>query len=159
MEHFFGAIILAALQVRVHYEVVGVGFVHEAVFVVSFGGVGGLDGSDLGVDILLPHAEAREDVAGHVGGVRAGWRDFSVVLGCGEAVFRHGGVVAGVNDVVHYARIVRVFGVERREYGQGLVVMAEAGVVGRFRCEQREGVKRAGIDVVGILGIERAHGG
>ena len=33
------------------------------------------------VDVLLPHAQAREDVTGHVGGMRTGGRDLAVMLG------------------------------------------------------------------------------
>ena len=115
--------ILATLQIRVHEEVVGVGLVHEAIFVVGFGGFGCLNGCELGVDILLPHAEAREDVSRHVGGMGTGRSDFSVVLGRRQAIFGHGRVVAGVNDVVHYTRIVGITGEERRKNGHRLVLV------------------------------------
>ena len=48
--------ILAALQVSVEEEVVGVEGVRAVAMVFGFGVLGGGDGKEVGVDVLLPHS-------------------------------------------------------------------------------------------------------
>ena len=92
-----GVFIAAGLEVGVLEVVHGMDFVvglagMDLEFFFSSGGSG-----EIGIDGVLPHAEARKNVGGHVQRVRRAGSDLRVALGGGEAEWRECGAVGGVN--------------------------------------------------------------
>ena len=73
----------------------------------------------------------------HVVGVRAGRRNLAIVVGCGQPLGGHCGIVAGVNDVVDHAGIVGISGEQRSQDRHCFAFRGQASVVGRSRRQQR----------------------
>ncbi len=84
-------------------------------------------------------------------------RDLAVMVGCGQPVGGHGRIVAGVDDVVHHARIISIRLEERREHRHRFVLLHQARVVRRLRRKQRERVKGAGVHIAGETSVQAAH--
>ena len=94
----------------------------------------------------------------HVHGMRAGRSDLAIGSRGGERLRRERWIVAGVNNVVHEAGVVGVLRPERLKHGHGLSLLSEAGIGRRHRGQQRQRIEGAGIGVVGMRGVELAHG-
>ena len=88
-------------------------------------------------------------MSGHVDGMRAGGRNLAIVVRSRQPIRGHRRIVAGVNDVVDDARIIRIFREERNQHRHRLVFVGLAGVVRSLRRQQRERVEGAGVDISG----------
>ena len=110
----------------------------------------------IGDDRLLPHADHRVDVRGHVLGVRRRRRDPGVLVGHGDATVRQRGEVIAVDQVVRHARMVGILLVDRLQDRDRLQQRIHVLVIERL--VQRQRVEDLGLDVVGILLDERLHG-
>lgn len=67
-----------------------------------------LDRSKIGLNILIPHAQTRENVRRHVHGMGRSRCDLGIAFcGC-ESLIRHDGVVAGMNEIVSRAGMIRL---------------------------------------------------
>ncbi len=149
--------VFAGLEPGVDEELVGVHLVGGTGPVGGFVLLGGGEGGEVGGDVGLPHAEAGEDVAGHVEGVGRGGSDFGVDLGGLQTFGSEGGGVAGVDDVVGEAWVVGILVEEREQDGEGGVFFGEGGVVGCDAGDEGEGVEGGTFDVVGEGGVESGH--
>ena len=116
------------------------------------------NGGEVGVNIVLPKSEAREDVRRHVHGVRGRRRDAGVFARGRKREAGHGGIVATVDDVVSDAGMIRLLVVKFVEDGNGGFGVGEIGVAVGARGEEREGVKDGGFVVVGIAFVDALHG-
>ena len=99
-------------------------------------------------DRILPEPEPREDVRGHVEGVRRVRGDPGVGAGRREGL---GGKLRIVERVDHVVRDAGMLRLERQEAVQDrgrLLLVREARVARRRRAEQRQGVEDPGFVVV-----------
>src|SRR5258705_12924842 len=67
---------------------------------------GGPDRSHVGVDVLLPHAQAGKYMSRHMQGVGGRRRDGRVLFCCSKPFTGQLGAIAGVNDVVRETGMV-----------------------------------------------------
>jgi len=105
------------------------------------------------VDIGLPHAEPRENMSRHVHGMRTRRGDLTVAAGGRQSTGRERRRVAGVNDVVHDPRMVGMILEQGGQHRHGSVFLRQAGVIRRLGRQQRQGVERGRIEVVGVAFI------
>ena len=146
----FGVGLASALQVGIEEEIHGVKLVAFAAHVHGGGFARGGDGGEVGVDVVLPEANARENVRGHVQGVGRGGRDLGVTAGGGNAELGQLRLVVGVNQIMRDSGMVGFAGKQRFENGGGLFAVGESLVVVRLGGEQRERVEYRGFVIVGI---------
>ncbi len=123
-----GLDVVANLKVGVFEEVHGMHFVMHDMHVHGGHLIGNFDGGEIGIDVVLPEAQARKDVGRHVNGVGGSRRNAGVFAGGGEGEAGHGGIVAAMNDVVGDAGVVRLFVVEIVENGDGGFGVRKVGI-------------------------------
>ena len=152
-------LVLAKLEVGIDHVVLGVQIVADRLLRLR-----GLHRGDVGVDRLLPIADAGVDVRRHVLGVRRGRRDLGVAVGGVEALRGGRRIVVEVDQVMRDARMLRQPLGDRLQdrgalglLGIGLVVQVGRGV-------ERDGVGDLRLVVVRIFRrdlrlrvAERAH--
>ena len=124
--------VASALHVGVEEEIHGVELVAFATHAHSSGFARGRDRGEVGVDIVLPEADAGEDVRRHVQGVRRGGRDLRVAAGGGQSELRELRLIVGVDQVVGHAGMVGLGGEKFFENRGGLLAIGEGGVVVGF---------------------------
>ena len=150
-------LILAALQIRVKQEVIGVRLVHQTASIFCLRCFCRGHRAEICFDVLRPHAQACIDVPRHVVGVRARWRNLAIVVGGSQRLGRHCRVVAGVNGIVNQAGMVGILGEQRSQHRHCFVFSVQAGVACGLRSQQRQRIKRTRVDIVRILAVEFAH--
>ena len=153
-----GARIVANLKVGVFEEVHRMHFVMQHVDVHRGHLVGNLDCGEIGIDVVLPESQAREDVRRHVNRVGGGGRDAGVFAGRGQSEAGHRGIVAAVNDVVGDAGMVGLILVQFVENGDGGFGVDEVGVAFGRRAEESKGVQNRGFTILGIALVDAVHG-
>ena len=102
-------------------------------------------------DRILPEPEPREDVRGHVEGVRRVRGDPGVGAGRGEGIGGKLRIVERVDHVMRDAGMLRLEGQEGVQDRGRLLLVREARVARRRRAEQRQGVEDLRFMVVGQL--------
>ena len=117
-----------------------------------------LDRGGVGVDQLLPVADAGVDVRGHVLGMRRRRRDLGVAVGGIKALRRGRRIVVEVDQVVRHARMLRQALGDRFEDRRALELLGVGFVVRRRRRVQRDGVGDLRLVVVGVFRRQRLHG-
>ena len=106
---------------------------------------------DIRVDGVLPVADARERVRGHVQRVRHRRRDRRVAAGGVECARRESRDVVGVNDVVRVPRMLGICRKESVEDVRRLELLAYVLSVGQRRLADGEGVERRRLAVIRVL--------
>ncbi len=139
-------LVLAELEVGIDHVILGVQIVADRLLRLR-----GLHRGDVGIDRLLPVADAGVDVRRHVLGVRRGRRDLGVSVGGVEALRGSLRIVVEVDEVVRDARMPRQALGDRLQdrgalglLGVGLVVQVGRGV-------ERDGVGDLRLVVVRIF--------
>ena len=111
----------------------------------------GLHRGDVGIDRLLPVADAGVDVRRHVLGVRRGRRDLGVAVGRVEALLGGLRIVVEVDEVVRDARMPRQALGDRLQDRGALGLLGVGLVVEVGRGVERDGVGDLRLVVVRIL--------
>ncbi len=94
----------------------------------------------------------------HVYGVRRRRRDACINARCRQPRLGHLRVVAGVNDVVRQAGMIRVPLEQRHQDGDRLLRVRQRGVPRRLRSQERQRVEGSCLLVLRILGVQLTHG-
>src|SRR5580658_321935 len=120
------------------------------------GSRGGCRSSDVRVDGLLPQAESREDVRGHVNRVRRIGSYSRVLARGGQSLRREFRRIGGVDQIVGDAGIVRILLEERIENGDGFLAVDELVFVVR-KANERERVERRAFRIRGKIPVQFLH--
>ncbi len=141
----------AALQVGIEEEIHGVELVAFAAHVHGRGLARGGDRGQVRFDVVLPQADARENVRWHMQGVRRGGRDLRVAARRGNARLRQLRLVVTVNQVMRDAGMIGLGREELFEDRGRLLAVRERRVLVWLGGEQRKRVERRGFVIVGIV--------
>ena len=152
VENLLRFLVLRRLQVGVHLVVPRV-----QPFADVVPRHGGVVRADVGVDRLLPRADAREGVRRHVERVRRVGREVRVLPRVGQRARRERRHVVAVNQIVRDAGMIGLHFVEPLEDRGGLQLVRVGLVGGRRRLIDGEGVERGGLAIVRILRRELRH--
>ena len=110
-------------------------------------------------DRFVPHAEAGEDVRGHVQGVRNPRRDRGIRFGCRQAARCERGIIVTVDEIVRGAGMIAVC---RPQFFQNrgrlqLVRQSRVSRRGIPNGQDRQRVEDARFKIVGIAVVQFAH--
>ena len=134
VDHLGGISFAAALQVGIDQEIHGVELVAFAAHAHRSGFASGGDGGEVRVDVVLPEADAGEDVRRHVQRVRRGGSDLRITARGGNAELRQLRFVVAVDQVVRDSRMVGFGGEKFFENGSSLLC--------GWRRSRRDAVRR-----------------
>ena len=147
-----GLLVLPELQIGIDHVVHAVQLIVERLVQLR-----DTRGFGVGRDRLLPVADAREDVRGHVLGMRRGWRDLGIASRGIEALLGDRRIVVEVNEIVRDAGMLRLALGDRLEDCRALELVG-VGLVGRRgRCVERERVMDLRLVVLRILLCQLLH--
>ncbi len=103
-----------------------------AAHVHGSGFASGGDGGEVGVDVVLPEADAGEDVRWHVQGVGSCGRDLRIAAGCGQAELRELRLVVGMDQVMGHAGMLGLSGEEFLQNRRSLLAIGEGFIIVRL---------------------------
>ena len=109
VDYFLRILFTASLQIGVDEKVHRVELVAFPAHVHGRFFLGCGDGGLVGVDIVLPQPEPRENVCRHVQGMRGCRSERCIFACCRQSLLRHVGLVVGMYQVVRHAWMVRIF--------------------------------------------------
>ncbi len=103
---------------------------------------------EVGIDVVLPQADAGEDVRWHMQRVRSGGRDLRITARGGNAELRQLRLVVAVDQVMRDSGMIGLGGEKFFENGGRLLAIGERRVMVRLRGKQRERVEDSGFVIV-----------
>ena len=83
--------------------------------------LGGGDGGEVGIDVILPKAEPGKNVRRHMQGVRRGGSQLRIFPSRRQSLLRHAGLVVGVDQVMGDARMIGFFGEQFLKHSRSLL--------------------------------------
>ena len=150
IDELLGIGFAAALQIGVDQEVHGVELVAFAAHAHGGGLARSRDGGEIGIDVVLPEADAGEDVRRHVQRMRRGRSDLRIAAGGRNSELRQLRLVVAVDQIMRHARMIGLGGEELFKNRGCLFAVGECLVVVGLGGKQRERVESCGFVIVGI---------
>ena len=119
---------------------------------------GGFHRCQIGADVILPQAESRENVRGHMDGMRRGGRDARIAASSLEPELRVLRTVSAMNQVVGHTGMIRKAVEQRRKNVDSgfLILQTFVEVCSR---KQRKRIEDGGFMVIRIAPVDFLHRG